>query len=446
MTRTITIDHVARIEGHAGITVVLDGSHIESVECDVLEGIRLFEALLQGRTYLDVPGIVSRVCAICSHGHTITALMALERALGIEVSPQTRRLRDLAFQGANIESHALHAFCLALPDFLGHPSVISLAAEHPEAVATALRLKKLGNTIQEIVGGRAVHPVNYVMGGFGRLPSVDELLLLQKSLESGLQDCEAVVALLASVPVPAFVDEPIRCAALVPEDGAFFFGRVVRFSDGFDIPVDEYRALTNERTVSYSHAKHSRHDGRSFMVGALARLTLHGDRIGGRARRVWERLGPQLPCRNIVMNTIAQVVELACSIEHARDLVDSFLHAGLAAEPPAEYRVRSGHGTAATEVPRGTLYHHYELDSAGQVVAADVITPTAQNFANLEEQLRATARDAEGVDDPTLRLRLEMVARAYDPCVSCSVHVIRRDAARESAQRVGRKAPIVRAC
>lgn len=433
MTRTITIDHVARIEGHAGIRVVLDGSRIERVECDVLEGIRLFEALLQGRTYLDVPGIVSRVCAICSHGHTITALMALERALDIQVSSQTRRLRDLAFQGANIESHALHAFCLALPDYLGHPSVISLASEHPEAVATALRLKKLGNTIQEIVGGRAVHPVNYIIGGFGKLPSVDELLLLQDRLESGLQDCEAAVGVLASVAVPAFVDEPIRCAALVPEDEAFLFGRVVRFSDGMDIPVDEYSRLTNERTVSYSHAKHSRHDGRSFMVGALARLTLHGDRIGGRARRVWEQLGPKLPCRNIVMNTIAQVVELADSIEHARDLVDSFLRADFAVEPPVAYRLRAGSGTAATEVPRGTLYHHYELDSAGQVVAADVITPTAQNFANLEDQLRAAVRDAGDVEEQTLRHRLEMVARAYDPCVSCAVHVVRHDAARVPA-------------
>jgi len=425
MTRTITIEHLARIEGHAGINVVLDGSRIERVELDVFEGIRLFEALLRGRTYLDVPGIVSRICAICSHGHTITALMAIEAALGIDVSAQTRRLRDLAFQGASIESHALHAFCLALPDFVGQPSVISLAGAQPEAVATALRLKKLGNTIQEIVGGRAVHPVNYVIGGFGKLPSVDELLLLQQSLETGLEDCEKIVALLAGVAVPAFVNEPIRCAALVPEDDAFFFGRVVRLSDGAEIPVDEYRALTNEHTVAHSHAKHSSHDGRSFMVGALARLTINGDRISGRARRVWEQVGPPLPCRNIVMNTLAQVVELAYSIERARDLVDSFLRTGFAVEPPVAYRVRAGAGTAATEVPRGTLYHHYELDSAGQVVAADVITPTAQNFANAEDQLRAAVRDAGDVDEATLRLRLEMVARAYDPCVSCSVHVMR---------------------
>ncbi len=425
MTRTITLDHLARIEGHAGITVTLEGTEIERVEFDVFEGIRLFEGLLQGRSYLDVPGIVSRICAICSHGHTITALAALERALAIEVSAQTRRLRDLAFQGASIESHALHVFCLALPDFLDHPSVISLAAEHPEAVATALRLKKLGNTIQEVTGGRAVHPVNYVIGGFGKLPSVDQLLLLRDNLEAGLEDCEKAIALLRQVPVPAFVDEPIRCAALDPEDDAFFFGRTVRISDGTVIPVEEYRSLTNERTVGYSHAKHSAHDGRSFMVGALARLTLHGDRIGGRARDVWQELGPRVPCRNIVMNNLAQVVELVYSVEHALDLVNGFLITGIAAEPPAAYRARAGKGTAATEVPRGTLYHHYELDSIGQVVAADVITPTAQNFANAEDQLRATVRDAGDVDEETLRHRLEMVARAYDPCVSCSVHVMR---------------------
>jgi sulfhydrogenase subunit alpha len=424
MTRTITIDHLARIEGHAGITVVLDGAHIERVECNVFEGIRLFEELLQGRSFLDVPAIVSRVCAICSHGHMIVALMALEEALGVQVSRQTRRLRDLVFQGSSIESHALHAFCLAMPDFLGQPSVLAMADEHRDVVATALRLKKLGNTIQEVVGGRAVHPVNYVIGGFGRLPSVDQLLLLKERLEAGLVDCDRAVDFLRCVQIPAFVDEPVRCAALVPEDEAFFFGREIRLSDGATVPVAEYRALTNERAVAHSHAKHSRHNDRSFMVGALARLTLHGARLSPRAWGLWQYLCPTTPCRNIVMNDIAQVVELVYSVEHALHLVTSFLDEGLAPEAPPSYSVRASRGVAAAEVPRGTLFHAYEIDDAGQVVAADVITPTAQNFANVEDQLRATVRDARNVPDDVLRHRLEIVARAYDPCVSCSVHVI----------------------
>ena len=425
MSRTIVVDHLPRVEGHAGIKVVLGDKDIERVEFDVFEGIRLFEGLVRGRHCADVPAIVSRICAICSHGHTITALSALENALGITVSARTRLLRDLAYQGANIESHALHVFCLALPDFLGHPSVISLAGVNREAVATALRLKKLGNTIQEVVGGRAVHPVNYVLGGFGRAPSTDELLRLKDGLEAGRRDVDAALELLVGVPFPAFVQEPVRCAALVPEDDAFFFGRSVRLSDGGEVPVDEYRALTNERAVPHSNAKHSRHDGRSYMVGALARLTLNGDRIGGRARDAWHALGLTVPSTNIVANNLAQVVELVYSIERAAEVVTILLEEGSADEAPAPHTFGAGRGAAATEVPRGTLFHAYELDADGSVVAADVITPTAQNFSNAEDQFRAAVRDGAGETDEEIKRRLEMVARAYDPCVSCSVHAFR---------------------
>lgn len=427
MTTTISVHHLARIEGHAGINVVLDGRKIERVEFDVFEGIRLFEGLLRGHTAAEAPGIVSRVCAICSHGHAITALHALEKAMGVQVSRQTRRLRELVYHGAAIESHALHVFCLALPDLLGHPSVISLAGVNREAVATALRLKKLGNTILEVLGGRAVHPVNYVIGGFGRLPSLDDLLRLRADLRAGLTDCEAAMALLASIPIPSFVDEPVRCAAIVPGDESYFFGETMRLSDGGDIPVEEYRRLTNERTVPHSHAKHSLHDGRSYMVGALARLAVSGARVGGRARDVWNAVGPTFPCRNIVMNDVAQAIELVYSVEQALMLVNEFLADGIAPEPPTPYDVRPGRAAAASEVPRGTLFHYYEVDKAGFITAADVITPTAQNFANVEDQFRATVRDGGSATEEELRHRLEIVARAYDPCVSCSVHVIRAD-------------------
>jgi sulfhydrogenase subunit alpha len=426
MTRTITVDHLARVEGHGGVTVELDGDNVRRVTFDIFEGIRLFEALVRGRDHQEVPGIVSRICAICSHGHAITSIHALEDALGIEVSPQTRTLRDLAYQGQFIESHALHFFCLALPDFMGQPSVVGVASVAPDAVAMALRLKKLGNRLQEVLGGRAVHPVNYVVGGFGRLPSLSELEELRDALGRGLDDCRAVLPVLQGVKIPAFVNEHVRCAAVVPQDRAFFFGDTVRLSDGPTIPAHDYRKLTNEYLVPHSHAKHSAHDGRSYMVGALARLTLHGDRIGGLARTVWEALGLTLPSSNIVMNDVAQVVELVYCVEHAKELVDELLSLGVAAESPVHYEPHACRGAAATEVPRGVLFHAYELDSAGRVVAADVITPTAQNFNNAEDQLRATVRDSRGEPDAVLRQRLEVVVRAYDPCISCSVHVIRR--------------------
>ena len=212
------------MEGHGGITVVVDGNDVSKVEFDVFEGIRLFEGLVRGRSIEDVPQIVSRICAICSTNHVITCLQALENALGLKVSKQTRKFRDLAFQGANIESHALHVFVLDLPDLLGHSSVISLAGVIPDAVKVALRLKKLGNSIQEVIGGRAVHPINHIIGGFGRIPSTDELVALRDQVRAGLGDCEQALAVLRTVPIPDFVNAPIRCAAVVPVDEAFFFG------------------------------------------------------------------------------------------------------------------------------------------------------------------------------------------------------------------------------
>jgi sulfhydrogenase subunit alpha len=425
MSRSLIVDHVARIEGHAGITVVLNGTGVERVEFDVDEGIRLFEGLLRGRPVADVPALVSRICAICSHGHAITASDAIERALGVTVSPQTWALRDLAFQGGAIESHALHVFCLALPDFLGHPGVVSLAGADPATVALALRLKKLGNIVQEVVGGRAVHPVNYVIGGFGRLPSLDELLRVRDALEAGRADCDDALAVLRTVPVPAFLREPIRCAALVPDGEAFFFGRRVRLSDGTEVAVDEYRSLTNERPVAHSHAKHSAHAGRSFMVGSLARLTLNGDRITGRAREAWAALGLQTPSTNIVANSVAQFVELVYAVEHALELVSRMIRDGLRGRPSADWSARAGEGTAASEVPRGTLFHHYRVSADGVIAAADVVTPTAENYGNLEDMLRATVRDGISEPDAELTRRLQVVARAYDPCVSCSVHATR---------------------
>jgi sulfhydrogenase subunit alpha len=430
MTRTISVDHLTRVEGHGGITVVLEGDEISKVEFDVFEGIRLFEGLVRGRTIEDVTQIVSRICAICSHGHSVSSLQALENALGITVTPQTRRLRDLAYQGANIESHALHVFVLALPDLMEHPSVISLAGVVPDAVKLALRLKKLGNTIQEVVGGRAIHPINYVIGGFGRVPSADELFSLKAQVAEGLADCERALGVLRGVPIPDFVSEPIRCAAIAPEDEAFFFGNFMEVLDGGArkrIPVSQYRQFTNEHPVAYSHAKHSAYDGRSYMVGALPRLTLNGNRISGLARQAMEALNLKLPCANIVMNNIAQVVEMVYSVEHAMHLLNELLDTGVVQEQPVSYNVHACSGAAATEVPRGTLFYSYEIDAQGRIASADVITPTAQNLSNAEDQLRATVKQGlgAGASDPIIEQRLAIVARAYDPCISCSVHVVR---------------------
>jgi sulfhydrogenase subunit alpha len=303
--------------------------------------------------------------------------------------------------------------------------VLSLAGVAPETVTLGLRLKKLGNTIQEVVGGRAVHPVNYVLGGFGRLPSTDDLVRLRDALEAALADCDTAVRFAEGLPIPACGDAPVRCAAVVPDGDTLFFGTRFRVSDGPELPVEDYRSLTNEHAVAHSHAKHSLCAGRPYMVGALARVTLHGDRLGPLARAARDRLGLSRPTANVVMNNLAQVVEIAYSVEHALALVRRLLDEGLVAESPPVPRVRAAEAVAASEAPRGTLFHRYRLDADGRVVAADVITPTAQNFSHAELSFREGVGRLAAAGDEELRRLLEIVARAYDPCVSCSVHAIR---------------------
>ncbi len=427
--RTITIPHVGRVEGHGGINVTLSGNTVSAVEMDIHEGSRYYEALLVGKSFLEVQGIITRVCAICSADHTVASLEALEDALDVKVSDRTRLLRGLMLRGAAVESHALHVFALALPDFLGYGSVMEMAGALPTEVASALRLKQLGNRIQTLVGGRAVHPVNALVGGFGSLPAHRDLDRLRQELAVGLESTLELVDLAKSIAVPTWGTGERIYVALGPSGTDYGFrGSSICTSRGEEFPVAEYRRTTREFTVEHSHAKHAAlESGETYMVGSLARLQLWADRLDGHARQTFETLFPDGPSDNILLNTWAQLVEIVHALESASAICDSLLGMDEAARENAEYPIRAGIGIAAVEVPRGTLFHEFELDDDGTVVTANVVTPTAQNLANIELDLRQAALrtlDA-GVGDDELKLQLEMVVRAYDPCISCSVHVTR---------------------
>lgn len=424
MSRTLQVEHLGRVEGHGAFTVVLDGPDVVRVEFRVFEGLRLFERLLLGHRFDEVPAIVSRVCSICSHAHAITAVQALEDALGVPPTPRAVRLRELALHGGNIESHALHAFALALPDFLHLQGLSELARQHPEDTLLALRLKKLGNTIQEVVGGRAIHPVTYVAGGFTAEPTAEALADLRAELLAALPDCERAVSLWSAVPLPRVGRAPIRCAALVSDGATFLQGSALRLSDGVTLPVREYRQLAQEFAVPHAHAKHAMHEGRPYMLGALARMTING-LPSGRAGEAASILGLHLPTDDVLANDLAQVVEIVRSIERALVLVEELLASPEGSALALPVTARAGEGIAAIEAPRGTLFHRYLLDGSGVVVEADVITPTGQNLAHAEERLRLTAASLASLDDAELGHRLEVVCRAYDPCLSCSVHVVR---------------------
>jgi sulfhydrogenase subunit alpha len=430
MTRTITIPHLGRVEGHGAIRVALADSGVTDVNMDIHEGSRYYEKLLVGKHFRDVQGIITRVCAICSADHTVVALAAIENALGIRESRRTSVLRGLLLHGAAIESNALHVFALSLPDFLGFGSVMAMADQFPDEVAFALRLKHLGNHVQSVVGGRAVHPMNALVGGFGKLPSHHTIEELRRDLQGVVDPLMDAVNLVASIDVPDWaVRETLFVALRPPADEFGFRGDSICTSGGSEFPVEGYREALREFSVEHSHARHAAlESGDTYMVGSLARIALWGDRLRGRAVRAFGELLPNGVVDNVLLNTRAQLVETVYSLESAIESCEILLGFDEAETEQQEVEGRAGKGVAAIEAPRGTLIHEYELDDDGRVTAANVVTPTAQNLANLERDLRNSGdrllRDP-GVPDAVLKRGFEMVARAYDPCISCSVHLVR---------------------
>lgn len=430
-TRSVSIPHLGRIEGHGGIFVkVVDGA-VRDVNMDVFEGSRYYEALLKGKHFLEVQGIITRVCAICSSTHTTAALTALENALGIQQTARVGMLRGLLVIGSTIESHALHVFALALPDFLGFDSVIAMAAKHPDEVRFALRLKQLGNRIQALVGGRAVHPINTLVGGFGVVPSHQQLESVRQELEQMMAPLLQFVELAAGIEMPYYAGADNIYMALRPhEDGYRFRGNRLCTSRGEEFSLDQYAEVVREFTVEHSHSKHAAlASGGTYMVGSLARLNLWGDRLQDQAKAAFQRLFPRGVENNILLNNWAQLVELVHCLQRGMEICRKLQEFDPVATELMDYEVRAGRGVGAIEAPRGTLFHEYEIDADGRIVTANVITPTTQNLANTERDLRQAvetmlAKDRD-LPDQQLRLGLEMVARAYDPCISCSVHLTR---------------------
>ncbi len=431
MRRLTLVDELARVEGNGGITVELEGDEIRDIHFDIFEGPRAIERILQGRPAQDVAGIVSRICAICAGVHYLTSIKATEAAFGTRVTETTELLRDLFVRAGNIESHALHVFMLAAPVYLGYPGATAMAAEYPVEVKLALRMKKLGNTLQEIVGGRAIHPVNPVLGGFGRVPQAADLLSAREELLWAIDSLPAAVDFVASLPATEVCNADNAYAALVmPGRYGYFAGdeiEVVRANGKRErMSGNDYRGLTNEHVVAHSFAKHSAFEGQPFAVGALSRLMVNRSLVTGPGHTALKRLGLHLPSHTPLDNNLAQAVELGMDLELALETIDHLLDGALVPQAPVAIQPRAGTGTGVTEAPRGILVHSYSYDEDGRIVAADVITPTAMNASSIERHFQVAVSQHGSGTDAALTKKLEMIVRAYDPCISCSVHLVRR--------------------
>lgn len=417
----LTIEHVARIEGHGNITVNVENGEVREVRMDVVEPARFFESMVVGRRFDEAPLITSRICGICSPNHVVTSIKALEAALGVEVSERTAMLRKLLVYGSYLQNHATHLYILAAPDYVGLPSVFPLAETHPEIVERALRLKKLGNDLTTLVGGRQVHPVTAVVGGFTSEPDPGRLAAFRDLLLGVVDDAMATVELFASFPVPDFRTSGEMLALTADDDYAIYDGESAALDAGWRRPAGEYRSFITESVVGHSNAKHSSVEGRPVLVGSVARVNINSGKLNEAGRAALAKAGVTLPTRNPFHMNVLQAVELADASARCAGYVEKLLDMG-GSSAPRPIAVRLGAGGSATEAPRGTLYHSYAVDDHGIVTAGDVITPTAQNLANIEADMRAFAPTVADRPAEEFALLIEELVRSYDPCLSCSVH------------------------
>jgi sulfhydrogenase subunit alpha len=420
-TRTIKTDYLARVEGEGAMHVTIADGRVEDVKLRIYEPPRFFEAFLRGRAFTEAPDITARICGICPVAYQMSSVQAMEQACGVEVEGQLRALRRLLYCGEWIESHALHVFMLHAPDFLGYDSAIALAREHPDLVAQALELKKVGNEVMTVVGGREVHPINVRVGGFYRAPRKAELRPLVERLERAREIALETVRVTAGFPFPDYHQDYELVALSQPGEYPIERGRIVS-SRGLDIAVDEYDEHFVEEHVPWSNALHSRLRERgSYLCGPLARFALAADRLSPLARQAAVEVGLGQNERNPFRSIVVRAVELVYAADEALRLISAYEEPDA---PAVEVEPRAGVGYGCTEAPRGILYHRYELDDEGTIRDAKIVPPTSQNQRTIEEDLRGVVERSLDVPDDELSLLCEQTIRNYDPCISCATHFL----------------------
>ena len=428
MYKKIQVDALARVEGEGGLYIALEGDSISELRLDIYEPPRFFEGFLQGRYLQEVPDITARICGICPVAYQMSSVYALEKAVGAEITPSIRELRRLLYCGEYIESHALHIYMLQAPDLLGHESALSLAEVAPDVVKTALRLKKIGNEILRTIGGRSVHPVSSCVGGFYRFPKVEKLQGLLPDLRWGLEAAKETARWAVTLPFPEMDVDYEFVALTLPDEYAVVGGDVLSSKTGI-ISVEDFVSVYPEKHIRHSNALHSSNtSGEPYLVGPLARLNLNHEKLSPQAKAIVEELKLEFPITNPYKSLIARAVELVESYELAIEIVENYKPEG---PSHVELDLKVGKGCAATEAPRGLLYHDYEVDEKGFIKTAHIMPPTAQNLARVEEDLRQLIPQVIDKPQEEATLDCEHLIRSYDPCISCATHFLTLDIERK---------------
>jgi coenzyme F420-reducing hydrogenase alpha subunit len=422
----INVKHVTRVEGHGNILVNAKDGKVERVEWQVPEAPRFFEAMVRGRSYEDIQTIVSRICGICSITHSLASTKAVESALGLEVSEQSDKLRILMHYSEQLQSHVLHAGYLAVPDFFGAKSVVPLVPVATEAVLAVIRAHRAANEWSDLLAGRTTHPVTLTPGGLTKIPTEQELKDLAERLKSTLGDLTAIAEVVLSVAdkVPAFERETEYVSLKEAGNYTFYHGDITSTDyDGKTVAIADWHDVANEYVNDQSTAKWTKWHRGSYTVGALARFNNNAELLSDGAKGVAKMFGMEKGCCNPYMNTIAQIAECVHVVEKSLELIDELLTAGLKVEN-VKSSAKAGKGSGCVEAPRGILFHDYEFDKNGNCVDADICIPTNQNHAAIQADFEKLVPEIIDEGEDAVRHKMEMLVRSYDPCISCSTHML----------------------
>jgi sulfhydrogenase subunit alpha len=426
-TVNINVHHVTRLEGHGNIVLNATNGTIEKLQWQVPEAPRFFEAMVRGRSYEDIQTIVSRICGICSITHSLASTKAVENAMGIQVSEQTDKIRVLMHYSEQLQSHVLHVGYLAAPDFFGVPSVVPLVAMAPDAVKTIIGLHRLANEWSDLLAGRTTHPVTLRPGGLTKIPTEKQLRELQDRLKKSLPSLKVVADVVLSVAqnVPKF-ERPTEYISLKqtnPPAYTFYHGDITSTDYDGAVAVNDWKTVANEYVSDQSTAKWTRWHRDSYAVGALARFNNNAELLSPTAQAVAKMFGLQKGCCNPFLNTVAQLVEAVHVVEKSIELIDALLTKGLKPEA-VSVGPKAGKASGCVEAPRGILFHEYEFDRKGNCMGADICIPTNQNHANIQKDFEKLVPEILDEPEEQIRLKLEMLVRSYDPCISCSTHLL----------------------
>jgi coenzyme F420-reducing hydrogenase alpha subunit len=422
--RILKVDYLARVEGEGSLFIKMKGDLLADVKLSIFEPPRFFEAFLRGRPLEETPDITARICGICPVAYQMSSVHALEKALGIaEWSEEIHLLRRLLYCGEWIESHLLHVFMLHLPDFLGFQDVIGIAQKEPELVKLALKLKKTGNEIVRVVGGREIHPINVKVGGFYNLPSREKLQALRDLLASQIQDMHEVVRIISRLKFPELHRQYTFVALAHPSEYAMNEGLIKTSYEHFSI--EDYEKHFEEIHATYTHALHSDYKGYGeYLVGPLARFALNFDQLNPSIKKLVSEIKLEVPCLNPFKSIIIRSLEATFAFEEGVRILESLLsRTNIKFDFSLNYR--NGIGCHATEAPRGLLFHRYQVNEKGFIEEAKIVPPTSQNQRIIESDVKEFVKHNWQLNDEELTWKCEQAIRNYDPCISCATHFLK---------------------